>query len=359
MAKKDDPYFRPIETETQTTSLKHAEPLSAADPYFAPLDESTPLTIPDSIEAESSVEASNGYKFIQDGTPKRKTVRRLFFAVAGFLGFTALWQAYNIFMDIMSVSATLGSIFGVLFLVLIQLIVKEGYQFRKGQLQFAKVEGLREQAEVFINERSHGKSATFIDELTELYSNKPQQPYLRQAIEQLPDYLNDAEIISRLSADFLCHLDEEAKRLVTRESISTASTVAVSQVAIVDSLIVLWKTLTMVNKINTIYGLSLTRLGQWQLFIRIIKASLLSAGSQVGISSVVHKMAPGVTGTVLGSVAQGLGVGTYVARIGVEAIKQTRPIAFEEDQALDVNLIRDGISQALIRLTDKDKGEDA
>jgi len=352
MSDKHDPYFTPIENQDKNQSLQESVDSEMDDPYFTPLDDSTPIDVPDTIETEPYMTAFNGYQFIQKEIPKVKNVRNLFFAVTGFFVFMMLWQAYSIFIELMSISTIFGSVFGVLLLVLLQLIVKEGYKFRKGQLQFSKVEKLREQAEIFSKERSHGNGDGFLNELSLLYENKPQHSYLKKATEQMPDYLNDAEIMTRLSDDFLCHLDKEAKKLVTTESINTATIVAVSQVAVVDSLIVLWKTLSMVNQLNTIYGLSLTRLGQWQLFVRIIKATLVSAGSQVGISAVVHKVAPGITGTVLGSIAQGLGVGTYVARIGVEAMKQTRPIAFLENESPDINLIRDGIKQSLMNLSE-------
>jgi len=50
---------------------------------------------------------------------------------------------------------------------------------------------------------------------------------------------------------------------------------------------------------------------------------------------------------MLSSVTQGLGAGTYIAKIGVEAMKQSRPIAFEEDQLPSVNVITDGIRGTL------------
>jgi len=63
-------------------------------------------------------------------------------------------------------------------------------------------------------------------------------------------------------------------------------------------------------------------------------------------------MTPGVSGSVLGALAQGLGMGTYVAKIGIEAMKEARPIAFTGDSSPDIKLIRDSMRQALIRLSD-------
>jgi len=172
---------------------------------------------------------------------------------------------------------------------------------------------------------------------------------LESALNDFPDYLNDAEIVTRLSDDFLTKLDDEAKRLVVKESVATATMIAVSQLVVVDSLIVIWKVMKMINGISSIYGVSLTKLGQWRLFSQVTKAIFLTGGSQLAINTVadsVSKVGAPIT-PVLASVTQGLGVGAYIVKIGTEAMKQSRPIAFEEDQIPNVNLITDGIRSAL------------
>jgi len=344
MTKKTEPYFTPVEEINDdglnSTAMK-------TDQFFTPLDDDSPLSVPDTIDAETTVESPDEYQFVQRDFPKRKTVRRLFFVAAGLFTIILGWQSYSIMMELFSVSTLLGSIFGVLLLVLLELIAKEGYQFRKGQLQFAKIEQLRDQADMFVKERSHGKSSAFINDLTELYNHKPQQPYLTKAIEDMPDYLNDEEVVTSLSDNYFTQLDKEALRVIKQESLATAGMVAVSQVAVIDSLVVTWKTLKMVNQINNIYGISLTRLGQWKLFVRLVKATVFSAGSQkaINITASMTDAIPGVK--AVGSLVQGLGIGIYVARIGVEAMKHNRPIAFKEDEVQKINLISDGIKLGL------------
>jgi putative membrane protein len=349
MANDNDPYF--IATDDQAKPTKDKQTVDSIDPYFTPVDDASPLIITDSIETEPLAETNTAYKFIQQTTSKSKTLKRLFFTSVGLLAILVLWQTYTIMIELLNVSTALGSVFGVFLLILLQMIVAELYRFRKGQQHIAKIEALRNQADMLINERSHGKSDVFISPLSSLYKGKPQQAFLDKTLQTLPDYLNDAELVARVSADFLTQLDEEAKRVISKESISSAGITAVSQVALIDSLIVIWKSLTMVNQINSIYGLSLSRVGQAKLYSRIVKAALLSAGSQIGLSSLAHKFAPGVSGTIMASLAQGLGVGTYVAKIGIEAMKQSRPIAFDDQQTPDINLIRNGIKQSLIKLS--------
>jgi uncharacterized membrane protein YcjF (UPF0283 family) len=50
---------------------------------------------------------------------------------------------------------------------------------------------------------------------------------------------------------------------------------------------------------------------------------------------------------VAGSVAQGIGVGIYVSRLGQEAIKQSQPIASNNKPPFGVSVLMDGIMQKL------------
>ena len=174
----------------------------------------------------------------------------------------------------------------------------------------------------------------------------PQLQYLDKALAQQPDTLNDAEIISRLSRDFMSLLDDEALRHINNEGLKIVGMVSLSQLMALDLLIVIWKSMGMVNSINSIYGLRLTKIGQWQIFIKIFKAALLSAGTQFTVNTIVDKTATGLSGNFVLSVSQGLLVGNYVAKIGIEAMKHSRPIAFTESEEPDVNLITDGIRNA-------------
>ena len=351
MTKKQEPYFTPM--EDKESPVTHNEPIKS-EAFFTHLDSEKVISIPDTINAETILKQSDTYQFHQESIPNRNTVRRLFFTFTGLFTVILGWQTYSFMLQLFNTNVILGSIFGVLLVILLDLVVREGYQFRQGQLQFQKIEDLRDKAETFTKEHSQGKSSEFITLLSSLYEGKPQQSYLMKVIDAQADYLNDAEVITDLSKNFLSQLDKEALEIVKKESLSCAAMIAVSQVPIIDSLIVVWKNMRMVNKINSIYGLSLTRLGQWQLFVRIVKATLLAAGSQKGMNLAVANIAtltqiPGtkIITTVSMSLVQGLGVGTYVAKIGVEAMKQNRPVPFEESESPKINLITEGLKTSL------------
>ena len=334
--------------------------MTPKDPYFTPIKDKKPLVVPDTISTELTT-TKQGYQFLLPelkSEKKRPSVMKgLLLTFTGIIGSIVCWETYATLIALTEFSAVLGGLFGLLLFTLTGLSLAEVYRFRKSQRQLLQIDALREQAELFIRERSHGKSASFINQLTQLYNHSPQGELLQKQLLQQPDYLNDAEIISYLSESFYYHLDQEAQQLITAESIKIGTLIALSPLAIVDSLVVLWRTMKMINQINTIYGLRLTRIGQWQVFIKIIKATLLAAGTEIAISSVVDKATTGVTGIVTASVAQGVGVGIYAARIGVESMKQMRQIAFTKSELKNINLLTGGIKLSLNKIMIEHKKE--
>jgi len=312
------------------------------DPYFVAVEGNEVMGLPDSIQGGEQQEQ---FKFINDDVSDSSLLKYIGATVLVLILIMFSWSIYSSFIEIWMESRWLAGAFGIVVVVLIGLSTKQALIFKKGLLGFKKVEWMRDKAEMLVKERSHGRSDEFIRELQLLYIGKPQGASLEKALKELPDYFNDGEVVTRLSADFLSELDEEAKKLVIQESSASAGLIAVSQLVVVDSVIILWKVMRMVNGINSIYGLSLTKLGQWRLLVQISKAIVLAGVTQKGINyaaDTLSKTSP-FLGPMAASLTQGLGVGAYVAKIGVEAMKQSRPIAFEEGEMPSVNLITDGV----------------
>jgi len=317
------------------------------DPYFIPTGDNGPIVITESIEG-GEPEKPDDFQFIEKTSPNTGSFKFIIYAFLSLVLVMFVWQIYSTFTEMYAGNTWLAITFSIVVLVLLALVLQQVMIFRRGVLGFKKSEQLRDQAEMLIKERTHGQSKKFIDDLRKVYANKPQGKYLEKALSELPDYLNDAEIITRLSDDFFSQLDEEAKRLVVQESSVAAGIIAVSQVVVIDSMVALWKIMKMVNGVSNIYGLNLTKLGQWNLFVQTVKAILLSGGSQMAINSMASNVLKGhpFIGPMAASLTQGLGVGVYVAKIGVETMKQSRPVAFE-DQLPSISLITDGIRLSL------------
>jgi putative membrane protein len=321
------------------------------DPYFRTVDDDSDWGVPETISGDDNLIVDND-NYVTDKPVKSwgKKAFALLFTISAVI-FT--WQCYVTLNSILAANVILGVAFGSLLTIFAVLLSVEVFRFYKGQRQLAKAEQLREQSALFIRERSHGKSDTFITELTSLYQHTAQGDLLMRCLNNRPDYLNDAEVIDYLSEHFVARLDQQAYRLIQNESVNIGVLIALSPLAVLDALVALWRSFKLVNQINKIYGLSLTRVGQWQVFFKIIKMTLLAAGTEAAISTMIEKTSTGMTGLVAGSVAQGIGVSIYVSRLGHEAIKQSRPISSHKKAPFGVTVLVEGIMQKL-RNKDKD-----
>lgn len=319
--------------------------MAERDPYFRPVDDQSDWGVPETISGEDSLLVISEAEVTAKPAKSwgKKALILLMFIGASI--FT--WQCYITLIELLASNIVLGVGFGSLLTIFAVVISVEIIRFYKGQRQLAKAEHLREQSARFLRERSHGKAGDFINQLKSLYGNSTQGELLLNCLNQQPDYLNDAEVIEYLSEHFVDRLDQQAYRLIQNESVNIGALIALSPLAVLDALVALWRSFKLVNQINKIYGLSLTRVGQWQVFYKIIKMTLLAAGTSAAINTLVERTSVGVTGMVTGSVAQGIGVGIYVSRLGQEAVKQSRPIASNNKAPFGVAVLIEGIIQKL------------
>lgn len=319
--------------------------MAERDPYFRPVDDESDWGVPETISGDDNmIVISDDY--VTDKPEKSWGTKALILLMTiGVVIFT--WQCYVTLIDLLASNIILGAVFAGLLTVFASVLSVEIVRFYKGQRQLAKAGQLREQSALFVRERSHGKAGAFITELKSVYQHTAQGELLITCLNKQPDYLNDAEVIEYLSEHFIAQLDQQAYRLIQNESVNIGVLIAVSPLAVLDALVALWRSFRLVNKINNIYGLSLTRIGQWQVFFKIIKMTLLAAGTEAAISTMIEKSSTGMTGMIAGSVAQGIGVGIYVSRLGHEAIKQSRPITINKKPPFGAAVLMQGIIQKL------------
>lgn len=319
--------------------------MAERDPYFRTIEDDSDWGVPETISGDDYLLMTNNVEITEK--PAKSWGKKALILLLAITAIIFTWQCYVTLVGLLVSNVILGILFGVLLAFFAVVISVEIFRFNKGQRQLAKAAQLREQSDLFIRERSHGKSLTFISELKSLYQDTEQGALLTTCLKNQPDYLNDAEVIDYLSEHFVSRLDQQAYNLIQNESVNIGVLIAVSPLAVLDALVALWRSFRLVNKINKIYGLSLTRIGQWQVFYKIIKMTLLAAGTEAAISTIIEKTSTGVTGMVAGSVAQGIGVSIYVSRLGQEAIKQSRPITINKKPPYGVAVLIEGIIHKL------------
>lgn len=146
--------------------------------------------------------------------------------------------------------------------------------------------------------------------------------------ENIGDELTEQEILNLYSKQVLSHVDEQALTQVAKFSTEAVVLVAVSPVAIVDMLVLMWRNLRMLDKIAGLYGV---RLGYWSRLklIKHVFTNMAYAGASEIIADVgLDLLGVETLGKLSTRAAQGLGAGMLTARLGIKTINLCRPIPF-------------------------------
>lgn len=142
------------------------------------------------------------------------------------------------------------------------------------------------------------------------------------------------ELLQLYSRLVLSKVDEKAMREVAKFSTESVVLVALSPVALIDMLVMLWRNLRMINKVAGLYGL---KLGYWSRIklIRQVFVNMVYAGASELITDFGTDMiGADLLGKLSGRLAQGLGAGMLTARLGVKTMQLCRPIPFDEKPKL-------------------------
>jgi len=152
--------------------------------------------------------------------------------------------------------------------------------------------------------------------------------------EALNQAHSDSELLQLYSRLVLSRVDEKALAEIARFSTEAVVLVALSPVAIIDMLIMLWRNLRMINKVAGLYGL---KLGYWSR-IKLIKqvfVNMVYAGASELVADFGAEMiGADLLGKLSGRLAQGLGAGMLTARLGVKTMQLCRPIPFDDKPKL-------------------------
>jgi putative membrane protein len=158
-----------------------------------------------------------------------------------------------------------------------------------------------------------------------------------------PEY-NAEEVLQLYSRTVLSQVDKRAINEIAKFSTESVVLVALSPVALMDMLIMLWRNLRMIDKVAGLYGL---KLGYWsriklikQVFVNMVYAGASEMLTDVG----ADMLGADILGKMSGRLAQGLGAGMLTARLGLRVLKLARPISFNCPQ-----LIADEPKLSLIR----------
>jgi len=142
---------------------------------------------------------------------------------------------------------------------------------------------------------------------------------------------SDSELLQLYSKLVLTHVDKKVIAEISKFSTEAVVLVALSPVALIDMLVMLWRNLRMLDKISGLYGL---KLGYWSR-LRLIKQVFINmayaGASELAADFGTEMLGADMLGKMSARLAQGLGAGLLTSRLGLRAMHLCRPLPFDEN----------------------------
>ncbi|MGL1958820.1 MAG: YcjF family protein [Colwellia sp.] len=247
-------------------------------------------------------------------------------------------EAVDFFINGFSQSPIMTSIYAVILSCLVLISSTVIFREFSGLRQFKRRQKLKQQAAEVLT--LNNDKAPFLDVAKfcqKITANLPCDIQFEQEqawTDAIESEHSDTELLQLYSRLVLSKVDEKALSEVAKFSTEAVVLVALSPVAIIDMLIILWRNLRMIDKVAGLYGL---KLGYWSR-IKLIKqvfVNMVYAGASELIADFGTEMiGADLLGKLSGRLAQGLGAGMLTARLGVKTMQLCRPIPFNDKPKL-------------------------
>jgi len=285
---------------------------------------------------------------LNEGIPEKKKSRpRWLWRIAlSLLAIVIGVETVDFFLNGFVESPIITSIYAAILSCLVVLASSSLFSEWSTLRQFKRREKLKQQAnELLVNSNSSKTQnhqlldvESFCQKITDslpcdlLFDKESEQEKSWQ--DALNNQLSDDELLQLYSRLVLSKVDEKAMAEIAKFSTEAVVLVALSPVAIIDMLIILWRNLRMINKVAGLYGL---KLGYWSRIklIRQVFVNMIYAGASELIADFGTEMiGADLLGKLSGRLAQGLGAGMLTARLGVKTMQLCRPIPFDDKPKL-------------------------
>ena len=340
-----NPDFKPVKI-----SLEHSdnhkpvktEPVNIKPVIVEPLN---PLQKMDGPESTEPV-----LKQIQ-----KSTLQKLFWPALSTLVIAgASYQLYYFIEELFSISPILGSagliVSSIVFISGAYSLIK-GYVARK-RLSNRKI--VKKQLEVLLQDSSYGQANDTLQKISDEISEHVDIASLQKVyLQQKQQVHNDSEIIQIYSDSVLKGLDKMALDIIGKHASESAAMIALSPLAAADMALVAWRSSKMIEEVSRVYGCPQSALGRVEISKQVLKNMMLAGASEMVAEAGVEMLGKTLTATISSKVAQGIGIGVLISRMGLQTISLCRPIEFTAADKPTISDLRKVILNRVIGLTKK------
>lgn len=270
-----------------------------------------------------------------------------------FVGVTLL-DTLNFIETQYQSSFLLGTFFLGITSALLWALVTLTWRSYQGVVIIRDITHLQHQGNMLVNSDNHGNAAYYIRKVAHLYHQRPElTPALERFYTNVSDCHTDREVCSLFSQYVLKDIDQQAYRVVAQRSKETAFMVMLSQIALLDTALTLWRNVRMIRDIASLYGARPSFLGSINLVTAVMQNLIYADVSEMLAESMAETLGHSMLSVMSAQVAQGVGSGLLTARVGVKTMQLCRPLPFSEEEKPRIKDIRWEIFTSLKTLVKK------
>jgi len=262
---------------------------------------------------------------------KRHWLLRILAATFGILVSLALGLAAEaLIRDLFDRYEWLGwaglAVLGVFVLAVIVFIGREV----RAVARLRKLDALRTRADKILESDKGSDGKHLVAELTSLYRQRADLARPRTQLEKdMRGLFDGADMINTAETNLMAPLDAKARALTSAAARRVAIVTAISPRALVDIAFVAYESFKLARAVAELYGVRPGLFGSWRLTGEILGHLAVTGGVALGDSVVQQLLGHGLAAKVSARLGEGLVNGLMTVRVGIAAMRVTRPLPFK------------------------------
>ncbi|MCF6434553.1 TIGR01620 family protein [Pseudoalteromonas sp. MMG022] len=226
------------------------------------------------------------------------------------------------------------SVLGLAVMSALLFIIKEASALRK----LKHHQQHRQDGQRLLNSTQIGEAQDWLSPLLE-HHPKQQVEEFKAAIKS---HHTDKEVLQLYESSLLQTQDQRAKEMISQHATTSALLVAMSPLALVDMLAVLWRGIHLIEAITKHYGIKLAYRSRITLYKLLFKQMVFVGAAELVTDLAATSLGAELLGKLSARAGQGLSAGVFTARLGYKTMELCRPLPRLEQKP---NLLKSTVDQ--------------
>jgi putative membrane protein len=267
----------------------------------------------------------------------------------GLLG-TLTFQAVDYVGDLVATDPLLGWPLALFLIVTVASAVGwVGLEMRDFRALSGRAH-LRRNAERLAASDLHGEAAPLLAEVTAELGG-PRTAALAPALARFEasasDALSDAERLRLYERQVLAPVDRLAYGAVLAGGRDIGVITALSPLGLLDGVFVLWRTTVMLRAVARLYGMAPGPAATLSLLRRCLRNATIAGLADIMSHAALEHVGAGILAMLSARAGQGAGNALLASRLGLEAIRQCRPLPFVAEEPPRLSRMRKALLEGL------------